>query len=275
MATLGLEFHYAFTLLGTAPQFTYTDATGPTTYDIWIPPGQYYFKHETAAKDIRDVIKNLVTAATGLTFSFTTSNDRQVTFNLDNALDTMLLVDTNNGDNEKLALALGIYKDDDLDHFTSNNITDGYVMPNVLGSWFATGGRTFETEDMDGFDVTPGEVYRTEGGAHSSAAGSHKAEVGMVKFTGIEGDAVRGGWEYATQAAAGVTINATWTASIWRASWPEHFDPVFYSEIGDTPYKREYAQNKLLERGDVRQLRPGWTQNFNMDMDLIMREDLT
>ena len=188
----------------------------------------------------------------------------------------MLLLDTNDGDNEKLALALGLYDNTgDLDYFLTNDITDGYVMPNVLGSWFATGGRTYETEDLNGFDVTPGEVYPTEGGSYSSASGSHKAEVGTVKFTGIEGDAVRGGWENATQATPGTTINATWTASIWRASWPEHFDPVFYAEIGDAPNKYHYAQKKLLEFGDVRQLRPGWTQHFDMSMTLVMIEDLT
>ena len=277
MSVMGMEFHFGFVLIGDAAQLSYTDASAATTYDITIPPGEYFFKHDTAAKDIRTVITNLVNALAGISgFSFTTYADRQVEFGMDAAADTMLLLDTGNGDNTKLAEALGLYDNTgDLTYFESNNITDGYVMPNVLSSWFDEGGRTFETYDLTGHDVATAEVYETEGNGFSYASGTVKAVVGPVTWTGIAGDSVRGGWPSATQAVAGTTQNATWTTSIWRAMNTEYNTPTFYAEIGDTPEKYEYALRKALDRTSASQLRPGWTQNFNLVTDLLLLEDLT
>jgi len=274
MATLGITFHFGFNLVGTTAQLQYYDASTTTTHDITIPAGMYFFRHDTTAKDIRTEITTLINASLPGTpsFSLTTSNDRQLTWDMDAASDYINLVDTGNGDELKLAAALGIYLTDDLTHFQTNNLTDGYVTPNVLASWYATGGRVYETESLDGFDITPTEIYETEGGGMSYAAGTHKAVLGPVKWTGIEGDAVRGGWPYATQTTPGTTINADWTTSIWRAANPEYNTPVFYAEIGATPDAYEFALRDKLQRESARQITPGWTQNFNLTTDLIRLE---
>ena len=272
--TLGIDLHFGFTLNGLTPQLSYYDDGTASAFDIWIPPGQYFFKHTTAAKDIRSVVKALIIAAGFPSFDLTTTADRQLTWTMDAAADYVNTINTGDGDDLRLAHALGLYVNDgDLTHFRTNNVTNGYVSNNVLSSWFADGGRTYETASLLGFDVAPAEIYETEGGAMSYASGSKKAVLGPVKFTSVPSDSVRGGFPSGNQAVPGTTLNSTWTTSIWRASWSEYNDPVFYAEIGSTPDKYEFALRVPLKETSARQIRPGWTSNFDLTMDLIRLGD--
>ena len=248
---------------GNNAQLTYHDlSAGLPDTPILIPAGRYYFTHGTSSLDLVSVLNTLLnTAFPGAGVELTTGG-RQVQFTTQAAGDYLNLVDTDDEDSIKIARMLGLYDNSgDLTYFESSNITDGWIAQNTLSSWFTMGGTTWRNYDLNGFEEFNNEIYQVSDGNTSQIGGEPVAKL-PLELTVIDGNSIRGGLPFGTQAALGVTENDDWTTSLQQASNGKYQSTTFYAELnGET---HTYALTKRIEASDARQIKPGWYQHQNL-----------
>lgn len=264
-----IDLYVGFTLEGTEAQLKYwdDDAGGLGAFvQVTIPAGTYYFKHDTAAKDLVAVLDTLLGAIGGGGAGIARANDRQVEWTMDDPLgDFVYLKETTNDDAEKIAEALGLYDNTgDLTYYETTQIDDGYVNQVTLTGWFDEGGRVLETYDLGGFETFNNEIYVTEGGESSQISGQRVATVGPLTFDMVTGYGVRSGWPTCTQSVLGTTLVTDQSTSIWRALHPRIREPRFYMEWGDTPEKYEFSMTAPLMRENVIQRVANWNGRFRV-----------
>lgn len=249
-------------LLGTAAQIRVVDSGGPTTHDITIPAGIYFFGVDTTTKnDIIQTLEALLDAAIGAS-TYVSINADGHRINWDNdGVYTLRLLDCD--DAQPLALLLGLYGDAyDWDYYQTHDAPS--IWRHTASMCWFNSGYDHPQRDQYGFPAYNADHRVTEAGVAAHLVRSKKRILNLT-INAIPGTLLRDD----TGDTAALMTDGLTSPSLWRASDPEITSPIVHIYAASR-FNSFYYLQKPLTPEDTRRLFTSWSEYYDLDLELAV-----